>query len=570
MALIAAELDNIVTTIDKFSNHLEQHNILRHQNSSTLPTSEQQQQLPLHSFQLQQLIDLDKLRSIMQPQHAQRFDECWRLISRPPLPAQHVTTPRRSPLLKKHVERLIADGIVAYVAPAELLRRPTKSYGIAFTVVEERDGKLRLRMIFWPKEINDILTPELYKAMMRLPHVSRYVPLVQDDAAVVGDLKIAFYQHQLDPVARQYYRFKLFDDDSDGVYEMCRMCMGARPACEVQQLTTEAIAGLLTATVPRFANLRTTNNVVVDGVRLAGSRAHCAQALNNIIAAANFVGATFKEPPCITEKYTFNGVDFDHCNKQVAVATKTISKIPQQLSTTATPAQLEALCARLIFASGALLIPLAQHYFVIKWITRLASQLRAGSKSADFVVNVSELTRKRINTWLAQAHQPLSYRSIRDNRGNNSSDILYTDASAFGWGAFLMLSNGEIAITGGKWPESTSLSTSNINELEALAVHNAFTTFAERLKQRRRVEFRIDNTSVAAAMGRALARTFGINSLLASTFQRLRDDGFHYTVTIVKSADNFADEPSRGQDTRAGVPDQQYSSGGSTVGRVAR
>jgi hypothetical protein len=569
MALIRDEIHDI---LDKYPEQL--HNILRHNNSSTLPTAEQQQQLPLHSFKLLDVIDVEKLRSILSTQHRERFDFCWRLISRPPLPPDRVvgtTAARKSPLLKKHVDRLIEDGIVARVSSQDLLQRPTKSFGIAFTVVEEREGKSRQRMIFWPKEINEILTPDVYKAEMRLPHVSRLVPAVTDEAAVVGDLKIAFYQHQLDATARQFYRFQIINDtDPDAVYEMCRMCMGSRPACEVQQLTTEAIAGCLHAAIPRFANLHTTNNVVVDGIRLAGSRAHCRAAIDRVNAAAQLVGATFKEPPAIVTNYTFNGVDFDHENKRIAVAAKTKNKIPHQLPATCTAGDLESMCARLIFASGALLIPLAQHYFVIKWVTRLASQLRSGSKNVHATINISDLTRKRINAWLQQVHQPLDFSASKHRSNQQSShDILYTDASAYGWGAFLLLANGEIAISGSKWPSDTTLSESNINNLEAIAVASAFETFADRLQHRKNVEFRIDNTSVLAAMGRALAGTFTINNLLARTLQRLRDDGYRYTVTFVKSENNFADEPSRNLQTRAGVPDTHLS-GGSTVGRVAR
>ena len=367
--------------------------------------------------------------------------------------------------------------------------------------------------------------------------------------------------------ARAWYRFA---DNAGTVYEMNRMPMGLRTSAEIMQLVVETITGCIHAAVPRHANIKTTNDVWIDGFRIAGSSNNVQHALERVIETAKFVNATFKEQPRCATSYEFIGVEFNHAanDKHVRVAQKTRGKLPKSIDAKTTPKQLETTVARLIFAAGVLLIPLAQHYYAIKWVTRLAHSLRTGKRGVDDIIEVPMQTRKCIDKWLLQAQGKLEFTALTEMQLDSSaSDILYTDASKFGWGAFLLLTTGEVAITGSKWPEGMDLSDSNINNFEAIAVAKATECFWDRLLPRKRVDFRIDNTSVTAAMGRALARTFGINNILAPTLQRLRDNNFSFTTTFVRSADNFADEPSRGIQTRAGVPPTHLSGG--VVGRVA-
>jgi hypothetical protein len=130
-----------------------------------------------------------------------------------------------------------------------------------------------------------------------------------------------------------------------------------------------------------------------------------------------------------------------------------------------------------------------------------------------------------------------------------------------------LLATGEIAITGAPWPRGTDTSSGNMAVLEATAVELSINAFGTRLLQRRNVDLRIDNTSVTAGYLRAIARSAPLNERIAAPLLWLRDNDIMYTATYVRSADNWADEPSRNRPTRAEAP-PHVSRG--EVGRVAR
>ena len=554
------EVEKILTKIYN-NNSNKNHSLTKHHHATKIPTKQQQQQLPLHSKQIT-TIDINKLKAQMPETHRGRFEKLLSMMFEPfseKIEQQQQTKPQPSLLTEQQISQLIDNDIIHKVSDDDLKRRPSRSTGWAFTVVEEREEGERLRMIFWPREVNERLK---YNSEMRLQHVSRYINAAACETAATADLAVAFFQIALPERARAFYRFV---DSNNNTYEMTRMPMGLCVSAEIMQMATETIAGCLHATIPGRANLKTTNDVWIDGLRIAGSVTNVRSAINNINSIAKEIGAAFKAPPAIANKYNFIGVSFDHDAHSVRVAEKTRKKLPATFPDTTTASFLEQTVARMIFAAGVLHFPLAPHYFALKFAIRVCHKLRHDKVSSDTQVTIPAYCKQQLDKWLRSCHQ--TFRVAE--RSNTAPDILYSDASKHGWGAVLIQASGEVSITGEPWSRHVNLTNNNINELEAIAVARAFSAFENKLSSNKNVDFRIDNTSVERAVGRALARTFGINNFLAATLQTLGRDNYVYTTSFVKSADNLADAPSRGdlQPRDRGLNIINSSRG--AVGRVA-
>jgi hypothetical protein len=462
--------------------------------------------------------------------------------------------------MRAHAEKLVADGIAAAVSRDDAIARPTKSGGTAFVVKEAKDDGHRLRPILDPAVLNDALDPH-YKAEMNLRFVGTYIDHVLDEAAAIGDLAISFFQIVLPDHARAWFRFS----DHDGnLYEMLRLPMGHKVAAELMQLAMEAIAGCVHAvTGAPYANPRTRNDVWIDGFRCSGKRHHCQQTLARIVETAKYVGATFKEEPTVNDKYTFIGVAWNHPENCVTVAPKTLNKIGDDVRANAPKSYYEQLVARLIFASGALRIPLANYYFAIKIANRYANALNRGDDDApvDFPPSILPLLRQ----WVRAAHRA---HYVSRKPPSDKHDTVYVDASTKGWGAYALLATGEVVIIGGAWPGNEITDSAHMAHLEAQAVDNAWRQLRDRLMVGRNTEFKIDNSSVSAAMRRGLARAPELNVRLAATLTDLAKHSVHFTVSLVKSADNLADAPSRLLPTSA-VDTSKFNESRGVVGSVA-
>jgi hypothetical protein len=175
-----------------------------------------------------------------------------------------------------------------------------------------------------------------------------------------------------------------------------------------------------------------------------------------------------------------------------------------------------------------------------------------------------------LQEWLRES---LGSKDVRARAASDPDvfDICYIDASLYGWGCYIILASGELIIHGGKWPPGTDTSSSGqMANLEARAVENTFKHCGHRFTVLRNVDLRIDNSSVAHGMRRALARTTNINERIEPALTFCRDEDINYTVKLVKSADNHADAESRGKPSESlrAVVDRVPRSRG-WAGRVA-
>ena len=173
-------------------------NLTRRDGASKLPTPEQRQSVNFHSAAVQP-IDMTRVFELASEKHERRLRLCFKMLTDPgSFGAVASTDVPRSTFLRKHAEKMCADGNATRVSTSDLAQRPTKNACYAFTVLEQKtaaDGSIvdRQRAILAPKRLNDALDRH-YQAQLDLKHVSRYIDQVAREAAVIGDLKISFFQ----------------------------------------------------------------------------------------------------------------------------------------------------------------------------------------------------------------------------------------------------------------------------------------------------------------------------------------------------------------------------------------
>ena len=308
------------------------------------------------------------------------------------------------------------------------------------------------------------------------------------------------------------------------------------------------------------------SDVWIDDIRLSGTRGRVSTAIEVVEARAKYCGATFKKPMQPLHCYDFIGVRFD-CNKHtVAVARKTLAKLPRHIDKEMSAADIEALVSRLIWCDGVLRIPLACHYFALKWSTRLCNALNRGTKAFHQRIVIPDSTLTELIRWKAAAmgsrrisarqQQQQQQQRKRSKFSADSPDTdfdatLYVDASLKGCGAVFTDGDCHHSVAGEAWsesmPDADKLQSGDISRLEARATAFGVEKFSANILNTRRLLIRIDNTSVVAAM-RSMsghAKADSLNQELAETLRWLWDSNVDYVVRYVKSAENIADSASR-------------------------
>ena len=582
---------------------------VRHAHSSKLPTPEQKLSVRLHS---QPVKPFDKLRikalANSQTQERLRFlescvgskfnlhcierrNECTKKNIPYVPPGSNI----KSDFLKQHAEKLCQDGIATKVASAgEKFIDDTLAICKLFVVIEnEKTVDERLRCICWPKDLNEYLSGHYVPDMKQLQHQSKYIDSVADECAVIADLAISFYQYE---IPKQYRRIYRFYDAEGNLYEFCRLAMGLGPAAEMMQIYTEILALNPTRVRPQTLRLDDGSTIEtqhhgvaapkvwVDGIQCTGSRAAVEAAAHKIEKVSEYCGVTWKKQKnhnnkgvVVAEEYDFVGIHFNHRQHLVSIADKTLNKLPAPYIQKAAYSilQLEKDVSRLLFCTGALRIIPARFYFAMKWVNR--NICRYNKTGEDVQLHLPPSVTKQLNEWISRAkkfvHLPPSKTStiLKPER----YDVLFTDASAFGWGAFFIGADGDIAITGGAWEKSFTPQEASkmMSLLEAKALDLGLRAFEERLLNYKNVEIRIDNTSVLNGLIHGKARhSIVLNEYLQPSLDWLTEHEFRFTVSYVNTKDNFADAPSRGDHSisnRTEVPAAAYLNRG-TQGMTGR
>ena len=509
---------------------------------SVVATLEQQRQLRLQTDgkRLGNII-IPAMRSELNDAQRDRFEHVWQVSFDPPGFRPSNALPPLSQIIPELVDRLAAQTVVEPVSQKLEEDVPTRGGCRAFCVVEEKQSEVdgpvikRLRFILWPALLNEWQTAN-YTPSVDLLHSSRYVDAVRHDAALQNDVSSGFYSFVIPGPARALFRFR---DCTGRLFQMTRLPMGLRSAVELMHIATKVLVGHPDYVKPCSIVRNIQSHVFVDDFRCAGAPAALEEARAVIDARAKSLGIILKSTTEIKTRYVFLGLVFDHDKKTISISSKTDRKLPDDISPTTTAIELQRLVARLIWCSGGLRIPLACFYFPMKWATRLCNRINAGEIAPSDVVSLPPSVVDSLRQWLHVARMP--YRNA--HRPGNQHMILFTDASIKGWGAYLILPDGRLYITGGSWRFSAT--SGDIAALEARAVRYAVDTFARLIARYSEIELRIDNTSVASAIPRGVARSFDLNRELAPVFTTLRALHVTATASYVESSRNLADPVSR-------------------------
>ena len=439
------------------------------------------------------------------------------------------------------------------ISKQQLQQQPTKGGGIVLFSLEAKinssTGALenRTRMLFWPREQNARLksAASSYKCVTHMQSSGSYISGVDSEAAAVGDIKSGFTHILIPAAARAWFRFV---DTEGNTYQMTKLPMGLVPSVQLMEVVTLALIGspIVCNTASVFHGVK--RDAYVDDFRIHGTARRVDETISKIVARATDINVTIKDVENLkaATTVTFLGVNYDHTTKAVSISNKTLSKLPQRFEATISAGDLYRAVGRLIFCSAPLSINLGRYYFTMKHATRVCNKINNGLIDDETIISLPTALRNSLQKWRDEAHTTKSYAAHDWNNSNNSPQrTLYTDASLFGWGAYLISTDGMIHIVGGAWHDTT-LRSGDISWLEGRAVRYAFQAFRGIIMKHRAVNLRIDNTSVQTAMERGRAKAATVHVEVIEPIEWLRVHGIHVYVAYVKSEHNLADPISRG------------------------
>ncbi|CAD2215151.1 hypothetical protein AGDE_03479 [Angomonas deanei] len=500
-----------------------EHSILPRRSLARLPRSEIERAAPLHVQRISPL-DLGSIRSRMNEGKRKRFDALWQL-------------------LHEALRALQAGGTAHQLTPADahtlrdahLIEPLTKEQGLvasAFSVVEEKHGKLRRRFILWPKVVNEWLAAQEYKPEYELP--TQPWPSVLAECGGVTDLTTSFFQVELPPELRPLFTMVAEDGSR---YQMRVLPMGLSISPEIMQMITATLAGHPDYAANPYSSVHV--NVWIDNIQVTGPKPKVQTVLRDIKRTASQCGITLNEDETlVSTEYTFAGIRFNHNDKTVALGEKAHRKLCSDYKEHYTLEELERLFGKLWFAARVLDIPVQRCWWFLKSVRRQFSKWSRGLLTGSSTAALSTSARRQMDRWYTWAAENKP-RVIRNLPVSNSEFDLFTDSTLDGWGAVCInRATKRTIIMGARWPTRSD----NINAAETRAVFCAFQALIPELPRGAQIHLHVDNTSALASLRKGYARSEAINAELHT---RLSELPYHIQADYVQSAANPADYPSR-------------------------
>lgn len=415
----------------------------------------------------------------------------------------------------------------------------------AFSVLEDKlkdvDGDWRLverrRRIDWAQKYNDEYLHD-YKSAVDLRHHSAYFHRCLNDCGATFDLKASFYQVPL-PNSRLF----TFKDEMNNVYGLTRMPMGICTAPELMQLLTCTIAGDPLHAKPEFS-AKTAVDVWIDNVLFSGSaeKVEAQEAIFKQRAALASATINANDSLGSNGRQTFIGINFDFKNKTIDWSSKTAHKIGAlSFSPKMVLGELESAVSRLMYASSIKAVRIASYYWAFKLMRRLLSDVNAGRKKREDVVEVNCAALQHLRSWKADLLKCPARNLAKDSVGKRYT--LYSDASNEGWGAVLIdEETQQVWVTGERW--KGHYVQAHINVKEAAGLRLGIAAFKQLIGAI--VDPLVDNTSALGAIEKGYSPSYELNQEILA---------IHHTVTnlnvklrsprYVKSSQNPADFWSR-------------------------
>ena len=454
--------------------------------------------------------------------------------------------------IQRCINAMLDAKVCRTTVPGERIIRTGK----VFEVVEEKEGALRLRIIFWPFQLNDEFWAAFTSGIELKPIFEQMAEVHAGDWAACFDLKCAFLQFPLAPGVQPRYGFV----GPDGTeYVMTRMVMGGVPSAEICDVALKILAHTSAA-----VNVTTH----IDNVRFTGDRSAVAAAAAEFRDRCRRCNVTLNDEPENEphQRGKFLGVEYDYGAKTVCLAEKTRLKLRAWLGRldALTFGDVASLFGNLMWASTVTSFPLQTVYYSIKYFRRRLSHLQRFQSDHDSPTTVWPCVRVQLEAWM----QALIDSGPQTPNGYCALDAevsVFTDASTSGWGGFLLdHRTGEIKSCGGKW----CIPGRHINQLELEAVRQVTERFRNYLVGAA-VRLYIDNTSALATIQRGRSNSYWLNQQLL-TLAPIVHEFKSLRVDYVASADNLADAPSRGRAAEWTTQQLPSPAGGGVFVRDAR
>ena len=284
-------------------------------------------------------------------------------------------------------------------------------------------------------------------------------------AACQFDYAAWFDQIRLDEEIQGFFGVRT----TDAQYTLPYIPMGFRPSCEAAEAITEGIAHDPSAPVD------VTVATCVDNILFLGEPDDLKIAGGSFVHRSETVGAQLKDKKVnITCQYDFLGEHYDHTANTRSLTEKTRLKCAyvnnvvgtRQLTTR----QIMAIIGLLLYASNTLRIHLAQFHFALRYYAGL-DRVSPGYLNTKHRIPtpIVELLKHWSNLAAQNVPVPVWEEDVEPDY------ILYTDASAHGWGVMSINKTGGIMQFGQRWTETDKV-TWNLNSsvaAEPLAIRKA-------------------------------------------------------------------------------------------------
>jgi len=423
-------------------------------------------------------------------------------------------------------------------------RSSVRRVGKVFCVVEAE--KARRRLIFWPRQLNEEVT-----AIKEAAGLDYLAPSLEDTLAAIADMtapnlwattadvKISFNQCLLAPAVRPYFAFHVGGE----YFRLTRMPMGETVAPAVMQSITEAIAHAAAR------SLCVTTRVFVDNVRFLGDKTAVTAAMQRFQELSLECSLELNQEPgnVAHQAGTFLGMAFDYTNATVRLGQKAVNKLKafraRILSDDVLIDEFMTGFGVVEYASRILRLQTSKFYVALKFARRRAAAVFAGQATPAMQADIWPCARPSLMQWIDEllANRPTPTGLPADKAREY---VLATDASLYGWGAVLYCdATGEFHDVGGRWGKSHSHT--EINELEAYAVANAWHAFATRLTELSKVQVLVDNTSVLHTARKGRAHEQPLNAAIDSLLSVIGGNT-NVTIAYIDTKRNPADAVSRG------------------------
>jgi len=440
------------------------------------------------------------------------------------------SAPPISDLSPPEAQKLVSSDITE---PAE--RSQILLWLIAFPVWEEH--KDRLRPIAWTKDLNDGIWSNFDPLdSISIPGIAEQKSQVlKGSRAATFDLTSGFHQLILAPEVRPFFGVQASDGS---IYRYKRLPMGFTLSVLVLQSVLEALC----ESVEDTCSVSTL--VYVDNIRIIadGRLGYAIATLLELCARFNFtLSSEASNSPHVLGDHM--GIQYDYTTKQCRLSKKHHSRFcsfAKDLVGTASmsTAQAEILFGNLFWATEVLNIDTSAYFFALKWYSRRMSVFGSDSESC---FSIWPSAKRDLLAWLGLV---CSNVFVQISSVHTIGEYtLWSDASLSGFGSVLLhRSSGRISWHAGKWSATQKLQ--HINVLEMLALESAVLKFSHIIGSAP-VLILIDNTSVKHVIRKKFSHSLMLNRALHKCASSLRQIAIT-EIRYIKSANNFADLPSRG------------------------